>query len=63
MKLNQFFRLIKLTGPLLRFDLADDLLEEFDGFEAALSFITFDVKLDLAIGGDGDFKFALFHRE
>jgi len=56
-----FVRLVKLAGLALRFQFADDLLEDFHRLKAAFAFVTSDVQLDAAVGRDGDFKFSLGH--
>ena len=43
------FRFVELIGLLLGFEFADDLFEELDQLKASAAFVTFDVKLDLAV--------------
>ena len=59
---HHFFRLIKLAGLLLRFQLADDLLEHLHRFETTFAFEALDVQLYAAVLSDGDVKFALGHK-
>ena len=61
-KLHLLIRLIKLAGLLLRFQLADDLLEHLHRFETALALETLDVQFHAAVLADGDVKFALRHK-